>query len=138
MLEELKEYFEERNDVAFAFIYGSYANGNATKLSDVDIAVYFYPAVRRPIECEEKNIYYPAENKIWGDIEAITKKETELLVLNRVPATIAASAIRGIPLAMNDYGLYLDFMEVITDVADSFEEMILRDYEERNKIAKRD
>jgi len=64
-IEKLKEYFKGRDDIAFAFLYGSQAKGNATRLSDVDIAVYFYPQQRHPIEFEEE-IYYDGENNIWG------------------------------------------------------------------------
>ena len=53
-IKNLKEYFSNRKEVAFAFLYGSQAKGTATKLSDVDIAVYFYPSIRHPIEFEEE------------------------------------------------------------------------------------
>jgi hypothetical protein len=96
----------------------------------VDIAVYFYPEKRHPIEYEEV-IFYESENAIWADLERILNKEVELLVLNRVPASVAASAIKGIPLAINDWGLYIDFMEIITDVAEDFMEFIINDYKER-------
>lgn len=131
----LNQYFENRNDIAFAFLYGSQAHGYATRLSDVDIAVYFYPRERRPIEYESEN-NYDGEDEIWGDLERFLKKEVELLVLNRAAATVAASAIRGIPLAMNDWGLYLDFMLVITDVAIDFTELIINDYKERQALEK--
>jgi predicted nucleotidyltransferase len=130
MVEILKEYFENRKDIAFAFLYGSHAKGNATRLSDIDIAVYFYPKERHPIEYEEE-VFYDAENEIWTDLQRLLKKEIELLVLNRVSASVAASAIRGIPLAINDWGLYIDFMEIITDVAEDFMEFIINDYKER-------
>lgn len=136
-IEKLKEYFKSREDVAFAFLYGSQAKGNATRLSDVDIAVYFYPQQRHPIEFEEE-IYYNGENNIWGDLDAILKKEVELLVLNRASSIVASSAIKGIPLVMNDWGLYLDFMLIITDLADDFAEFLISDYKERNGIGKRD
>src|SRR3990172_6358447 len=126
-IEALKHYFESRKDVAFAFLFGSQARGTATKLSDVDIAIYFYPGKRHPIEYEEA-VFYPSEDKIWSDVEQILKKEIEMLVLNRVSASVAASAIRGIPLAINDWGLYLDFMEVVTREAEDFREMIFEDY----------
>jgi len=119
MEDKLKKYFEARSEVAFAFLYGSQAKGNMTGLSDVDIAVYFYPRVRRPIECEEE-VYYKGEDEIWRDVERLLKREVELLVLNRAAASVAASAIRGIPLSINDWGLYLDFMLVITDMADEY------------------
>lgn len=38
--DKLKHYFENREDIAFAFLYGSQVYGYATSLSDVDIAVY--------------------------------------------------------------------------------------------------
>ena len=137
MIEKLKEYLNDRKEVAFAFLYGSQAKGNATKLSDVDIAVYFYPEKRRPIEYEEE-VFYESENEIWTGLERILNKEVELLVLNRVSACVAASAISGMPLVINDWGLYIDFMEVITDVAEDFREFIINNYKERMEIERRD
>lgn len=131
--DKLKGYFDNRADVAFAFLYGSQAHGYATKLSDVDIAVYFYPQERHPIEYESEN-EYEAEDEIWGDLERFLKKKVELLVLNRAAAIVAASAIRGIRLAIDDWGLYLDFMLVITDVAIDFSELIINGYKERQAI----
>jgi len=137
LIEKLKEYFSQREDIAFAFLYGSQAKGSANKLSDVDIAVYFYPLERHPIEFE-REVFYDGENEIWGDLQRLLKKEVELLVLNRVSASVAASAIRGIPLSIKDWGLYLDFMEVTTDVAEDFNDFVISNYRERIDIEKRD
>ncbi len=136
MESELRKYFKDRKDVAFAFLFGSQATGSATIRSDVDIAVYFYPEKRKPIEVEEE-VFYDGEDKIWSDLERLLNKEVELLVLNRVPATVAASAIKGIPLAINDWGLYLDFMLVVTDIAEDFREFIITDYMERSGIERK-
>ena len=134
-LEGLRRYFEARGDVAFAFLYGSYAKGSATKRSDADIAVYFYPRRRHPIELEEE-VFYESEGEIWGDLERILKKEVELLVLNRVPATVAVSAIKGVRLIIRDWDLYLDFLEMATDVAEDFTEFIINEYREREGLGK--
>jgi len=131
MIQKLKKYFEGRKDIAFAFLYGSQAKGNATKLSDVDIAVYFYPYKRHPVEFEER-VFYDGENEVWGDLERLLKREVELLVLNRVSASVAASAIRGKPLAINDWGLYLDFMEVVTSEAIDFRDLLIWDFLDRS------
>lgn len=131
-IERLKIYFSERKDIAFAFLFGSQARGKVTKLSDVDIAVYFYPERRHPIEYEE-TVYYENEDAIWADMERLLKGEVELLILNRVLATIAASALRGVPLAVNDWGLYLDFMKVVTGEAEDFMDFIIRDYMEKRR-----
>jgi predicted nucleotidyltransferase len=136
-VEAMKNYFANKDDVAFAFLYGSHAKGNSTQLSDVDIAVYFYPKRRHPIEFEEE-VFYKGEEEIWSDMEKVTKKEVELLVLNRVPSTVAASAIRGIPLAINDWGLYLDFMDVVTEESEDFMNFVINDYVERNNLEKGD
>ena len=42
-LRTLKEYFERRDDIAFAFLFGSGAKGRVRKEGDIDIAVYFWP-----------------------------------------------------------------------------------------------
>ena len=131
LIENLKEYFSQREDIAFAFLYGSQAKGYANRLSDVDIAVYFYPLERHPVEFE-KEVFYDGENEIWGDLQRLLKKEVELLVLNRVSASIAASAIRGVPLVIKDWGLYFDFMEVIISEAIDFNEFIIKDFIERS------
>ncbi|KKL73836.1 hypothetical protein LCGC14_2070890, partial [marine sediment metagenome] len=129
----LKEYFKTRKYIAFAFLFGSQARGKATKLSDVDIAVYFYPEKRHPIEYEEE-VFYEGEDKIWADLERILKREVELLVLNRVSATVSASAIRGIPLVINDWGLFLDFMDTVTREAEDFMEMTISDFLFEQKV----
>jgi len=121
----LKQYFKKRDDVAFSFLFGSQTGRNATKLSDVDIAVYFYPDDRHPIEYEAET-RYSMENRVWSDLERVLKKEVDLLVLNRVSATVATSAIKGVPLSINDWGIYLDFMD-----------FIIRDFMERSTVAKR-
>ncbi len=135
-IENLKSYFEKRKDIAFAFLFGSQARGTATKLSDIDIAVYFYPEKRHPIEYEEE-VFYKGEDEVCADVERILKKEIEMLVLNRVSATIAASAIRGVPLAINDWGFYLDFMLIVTREAEDFREMVFKDYLERMALERR-
>jgi len=134
--EALKEYFKDRKDVAFAFLFGSQARGSATKLSDVDIAVYFYPEKRHPIEYEEE-VFYESEDDIWAELERILKREVELLVLNRVSATVSASAIRGIPLAINDWGLYLDFMGIVYVEGEDFMDLTINDYLQRESLGKR-
>jgi len=127
---ELEKYFEKRKDIAFAFLFGSQARELALPSSDVDIAVYFYPKRRKPLEFEEE-VYYENEGRIWTDLERLLKREVELLVLNRAPSTVAASAIRGIPLIIKDWGLYLDFMEIITAQAEDFRNLLFRDFLER-------
>jgi predicted nucleotidyltransferase len=135
-LKRLRGYFATRHEVAFAFLYGSHTKGTATKPSDADSAVYVYPQRRHPVEFEEE-VFYPAENEIWGDLDRLLGKEVELLVLNRAPAMVAVSAIKGIPLIIRDWNLYLDFFEIATDVAEDFAEFVINDYKERAGLGQR-
>ena len=135
-IETIKHYLERRTDVAFAFLFGSQARGTAHKLSDIDLAVYFTPPQRAPIQFEEEAIY-PREQDLWDALEGILRREIELLVLNRAPATVAGSALRGRQLAINDWGLYLSFMEVVTEQAEDFMNFIIEDFDERYSTEKR-
>ncbi|MDI6740860.1 MAG: nucleotidyltransferase domain-containing protein [Candidatus Edwardsbacteria bacterium] len=129
-LDDLKRYFAGRPDASFAFLFGSWVKGRANGLSDVDVAVYFRPEQRRPLEYEAE-IFYAGEAEVQNDMERLLKREVELLVLNRAPATVASSAIRGIPLAVNDWGLYLDFMETVTGEGQDYEELLIDDFRSR-------
>jgi len=126
-LSELKHFFERRADVSFAFLFGSQAHGCAGPLSDVDIAVYFRPARRHPVEYESETCY-PAEAEVWAGLEQVLGREVEMLVLNRASASVAASAIRGIPLVMKDLSQFMNFDEVVSRIAEDFGEMIVRDF----------
>jgi uncharacterized protein len=136
LLTILQDYFAQREDIAFAFLFGSQAKGTVSSLSDVDVAVYFFPAIRHPIEFEEQKVY-PGEEQIWNDLERMLGKEVDLVVLNRVPATVASSALRGIPLLIKDWGLYLDFLLAVTDESEKIMSSVIGDYL-RDQFGKRD
>ena len=119
----LRGYFDERDEVAMAFLFGSWAKGRQRSDSDVDIAVYFRP-VGGVMEWENPDAHYESEGEIWSDLERMLGKNVELLVLNRAVPTVAESALRGIPLIVRDRGLYLDFMVRITHEAMDFREWV--------------
>ncbi len=119
---ELKRYFENREDIIMAFLFGSLAKGKAGVESDVDIAVYFKPQTN--VLEWETNTYYDSENSIWLEIERIVQREVDLLVLNRAAATVADGALRGIPIIIKDHSLYMDFLLRITSEATDFREWI--------------
>jgi uncharacterized protein len=135
-IEQLERYLEQRKDLAFAFLFGSEARGTARKHSDIDLAVYFIPPQRAPVEFEDE-VYYPGEQEIWDALEALLHREVELLVLNRAPAPVAAGALRGRPLVIRDWGLFLPFMEVVTGQAEDFMNLVIEDFNERTSLEKR-
>lgn len=127
-VERLKEYFKNRDDTLMAFVFGSQIARKTTKISDWDIACYFRP-LSDTIERESERDY-PEESKIWGDLTQILQTDNvDLIVLNRSPANIAASAIAGYPLLIKDRRLYCEFMLTITRDAEDFRQTA-REYAE--------
>jgi predicted nucleotidyltransferase len=120
---KLKNYFESRDDIAMAFLYGSWAKGQEGIDSDVDIALCFRPR-DGIVEWEELDSHYDGESQIWLDLERIVERDVDLLVLNRVAPTVADSALGGIPIVIKDAKLYMDFLLRITSEAIDFREWV--------------
>jgi predicted nucleotidyltransferase len=91
LCENLRNYFATRSDIAMAFLFGSTARGEQTEDSDLDIAVYFYP-ITEALEWEEET-EFPSTDEVWGDLDSITYSNTDLVVLNRAPATLAYAVL---------------------------------------------
>jgi uncharacterized protein YutE (UPF0331/DUF86 family)/predicted nucleotidyltransferase len=123
-IQRLKKYFSSQDDVVFAFLFGSQASKRAGRISDWDIGVYFRP-VKERIEWEEQGRLYPQEDKIWNDcIDILTSDNVDLVVLNRVPASIASSCIQGIPLIIKDKKLFTEFMLIVSSEAEDYRKFV--------------
>ncbi len=133
-IDQLKEYFQQRSDICMAFLFGSQASGNTRTSSDWDIGIYFYPTQK---EAEwETGGFYPAEDKIWGELTQLLSCEVDLAVLNRAPASLAFSIITdGVVLLIKDQGIYLDFMLRISYEAQDFREFIYDYWKIKQKAA---
>ncbi len=105
-MEDLKRYFEREENVILAFLFGSRASGLCRKISDWDIGVYFKPYEYMEIETEKD---YLDEKRIWGDlVDILQTDDVHLGVLNRIMSSLVFSILNsGIPLVINDRGLYL-------------------------------
>lgn len=92
LLKKLNDYFQNQEDISFAYLFGSMISGNIHSESDVDIGIYFAPKTN---ELEyESNLEYKNEDRIWLDLEKITGKKTDMVVLNRVPSTLVYSILQ--------------------------------------------
>ena len=69
--ENLKKYFESRQDINFALVFGSYANSKNHSFSDLDTGVH----------CKVELDILEIGNMI-GDLESITNIKVDLLILN--------------------------------------------------------
>jgi len=130
MLELLKEYFEKREDIAFALLFGSAARGKVRKEGDMDVAVYFWPD--KDIEWEDFDKIYKGENSIGLDLERLLKKEVDLVVLNRARAVLADEIVRkGKPIIIKDTGIFMDFLCIVSDEAEYVRDWLETCHKER-------
>jgi uncharacterized protein YutE (UPF0331/DUF86 family)/predicted nucleotidyltransferase len=115
----LRDYFLSRTDVAMSFLFGSAARSRQTADSDLDVAVYFYPH-GAAVEWEEERDY-PEEDRIWAEVERITSIDTDLLVLNRAPATVAYAVLEeNCPIIVKDHSLYWRLFLTVSSAAEDF------------------
>lgn len=128
-IKKLKDYFEKREDVVMAFLFGSQAENRAHSGSDWDIAVYFMPQSKE-FEFEESGREYPTENEVWADCTQILGTDSvDLIVLNSTSSTVADEALRGLELTNKNRRLWLRFMLLITKLAEDYH-IFAREYHE--------
>ena len=73
------EYFAKRDDIIFAYLFGSYAKEKQTHLSDIDIAVYI----------REKNGISDKKLKILMDLSRLLETDDiDLVILNEAPISL--------------------------------------------------
>ncbi len=78
LIPELRNYFQRRTDVLFAYLFGSSSKGRITPLSDIDIAVYL-----------SGRDFSETRLDIIGDLMNILgTDEIDLVVLNSAPITL--------------------------------------------------
>ena len=85
----LSSYFENRKEVIFAYLFGSFAKNTNNKLSDVDIAVFVNEA-NMPDEPD-----YGYEAEMITDLMGILKlNEIDVVLLNKAGLLLKYQVIR--------------------------------------------
>lgn len=123
-MEKLKKFFEEKEKIIMAFLFGSFAKGKNWKNSDVDIAVYLK-------DYSENEII-----KLWNELEDLLKKDVDLIILNTCKPLIAWEALRGEKILIKDHNLYLDLLLNVSSEAIDLQEFILDVYKMRKERIK--
>ena len=72
-----------------------------------------------PFICKQGYSLVTVKN-IWSDVEAIVKKDVDLIVLIPLPPLIAQAALRGKPLVIKDDTLYLNYLLETSGEAEDF------------------
>jgi predicted nucleotidyltransferase/uncharacterized protein YutE (UPF0331/DUF86 family) len=125
IVERVASCLSESSDIIAAFLFGSAAAGRLTAESDIDVAVYFSPALRANdqalLDLEEESARYPQEDALWGSLEEALGRPVDLVVLNRAPATLAAAVVlNGVPCVVRDRALMDRFARAVMTLAEEF------------------
>jgi len=87
-MENIKNYLYSREEIIFAYIFGSVARGRENRLSDLDIAIYVDEA-KKP-----KSSSFGYRSDLIADIQPLSKREIDLIILNEVSISIAFSVLK--------------------------------------------
>ena len=88
IIEKLKNFFERREEVQFAVIFGSLAKGTANKLSDVDIAVMIVPHFKDTFP-------YGYQATLTADLmQELKRNDVDVVILNQVPIALRYEVLR--------------------------------------------
>ena len=117
LLPKVEVYLRSREDVQFAYLFGSYAKGKITPLSDVDIAVYL----------SGSNFSQKRLEILGGLIEVLKTDEIDLVILNTAPLPLKIRILRNRKLLVDRTPL----------VRHAFESTTMRVYLDFNKLEKR-
>jgi len=87
-MEAVKKYLYDREEIIFAYLYGSLARGNENKLSDIDIALYI----------DTDNIpasgSFGYRSEIISELQSLIKREVDLIILNDVSLYLAFNVLK--------------------------------------------
>lgn len=86
-IQPFAEYFGRQPDVVVAYLFGSVARGQATPLSDVDIAVLLDPTA-------EPEAVLDRQITLLTELTQLAELEVQLTLLNDVPPLLAYEVIR--------------------------------------------
>ena len=92
-IEPLQQFLRDQPELLFAYLFGSYANGQANALSDVDIAVYASAALSTEHH----------EQLLSALIDLLRRRSVDLIDLRAAPPVLAYEVITtGKPLFVKD------------------------------------
>lgn len=100
---QLESLFKKEKSIVFAYVFGSVAQEQTNRESDVDIAVYFDD--NRVDDLFQERLF------LIGKIQPILQKLTEVVVLNEVKSTFFKFVIikEGKVIFERDHGTRVDF-----------------------------
>lgn len=88
---KIQKYFDGQKNVLAVYLYGSFANGTPTKLSDIDFGI----ALKKPISASKA---FDLQLKYTGEISDLIRKDikfdyVDAVILNTAPPLLKQQAI---------------------------------------------
>ena len=88
IIEKLETFFEKREEVQFAVLFGSLAKGTANKLSDVDVAVMIAPQF-------EDTTPYGYHATLTADLmQELRRNDVDVIMLDEAPILLKHQILR--------------------------------------------
>jgi predicted nucleotidyltransferase len=88
VIEKLKRFFEGREEVQFAVLFGSLAKGTANTLSDVDVAVMIAPHFKDTSP-------YGYQATLTADLMGeLRRNDVDVVILNKAPILLKYQILR--------------------------------------------
>ncbi|HJH29803.1 MAG TPA: nucleotidyltransferase domain-containing protein [Methanosarcinaceae archaeon] len=101
--QELIEFFETKDSVTLAYLFGSTVRGDANQLSDVDIAVKFDESL-------SKKDVFGAELSLISELTGILKTDkVDLVVMNDAPLLLNYNIIKNGKILKSDESIRIQF-----------------------------
>ena len=110
----LKQFFEKKDNIILAFLFGSRAKERAIKESDYDIAIW-----------PKEEVSQEEINRLWQEIESLLHTDVDLILLPQARPTVAWSALRGRHLLIRDFKLYLNLLLNISREAEDIQDFLI-------------
>ena len=86
-LQDTATYFAQQSDIVVAYLFGSLARGQASHLSDIDIAVLFNSGLGMEASIER-------QVQLMVDLDQFADREIQVVVLNRASPFLAYQVLR--------------------------------------------
>ena len=88
MGKKLKRCFQKNHkNINLAYLFGSYAKGRITPLSDVDVAVLLNDRI-------DPKVYFDIQTDLSDQLSSYLKKEVEVVILNRADPRLSYQVIK--------------------------------------------
>ncbi|MFW6230155.1 MAG: type VII toxin-antitoxin system MntA family adenylyltransferase antitoxin [Halanaerobium sp.] len=87
-MEKIKNYLFKREEIIFAYLYGSMARETANRLSDIDIAIYIEKS-KKPASGT-----FGYRSELIAELQSLVKREVDLIILNEISLSLAFNVLK--------------------------------------------